>query len=287
MDQNGCYVKMKNTMESLSPTEQRIASFILEDPNSVIGMPIDMLAGQCGTSKASVVRLCKSLGYKGYKQFCIELAADLAVNSQSKYTYEDIHPGDDLRSIMESVCRNNIKTIEESMAVIDFASIEKAVHVIAKAPRVDFYGLGTSGLVANDAQNKFLRINKVSFSTSDPHLQILSAASLKPGDVAVLISYSGESKDIFDTLDVIRQAGATSVSITRYGPNTLSRKADINLHTSAQESFVRSGAMSSRIGQLNLVDMLYTAVASHEYAHVKEHLDRTLKSSRKKHGYVK
>ena len=284
MEQNGCYVKMKNTLDTLPPTERRIARYILGDPESVIGMPIDMLATKCATSKASVVRLCKSLGYRGYKQFCIELASDLAVSSHIKYTYEDVHPGDDLRSIVENVCQNNIRTLQESMAVMDLAALDTAVQAITAAPRVDFYGLGTSGIVAIDAQNKFLRINKVSFASADPHLQILSASSLRPGDVAVLISYSGETRDIFDTLAIVRESGATSVSITRYGPNRLSRQADISLYTSSQESFIRSGAMSSRIGQLNVVDMLYTAVVSNEYDAVKEHLDRTLRSSRSKHG---
>jgi DNA-binding MurR/RpiR family transcriptional regulator len=284
MEQNGCYVKMKNTLDALPPTERRIASYILDDPESVIGMPIDLLATKCATSKASVVRLCKSLGYRGYKQFCIELASDLAVNSHIKYKYDDVHPGDDLRSIVESVCHNNIRTLQESMAVMDLASLEKAVQAITAAPRVDFYGLGTSGIVAHDAQNKFLRINKISFASADPHLQILSASSLRPGDVAVLISYSGETRDIFDTLAVVRESGATTVSITRYGPNKLSRQVDISLYTSSQESFIRSGAMSSRIGQLNVIDMLYTAVVSNEYETVKEHLDRTLRSSRSKHG---
>lgn len=284
MDASGCYIKIRDSLDMLSPAEKRIAGFILDFPDETINMPIEELANRSSTSKSSVVRLCKTLGYKGYKQLCVALAADMALTNRESMNYTDIHPKDSVQSIIRSVCQNNIKTLENSMNVLDIGEMEKAVEAITKAKRVDFYGVGNSGLVAYDAQNKFLRINKVSVTSSDPHLQILSAASLQKEDVAVLISYSGESNDIFDTLNVIKRTGATTIGITRYGSNRLSRMVDIRLQTSSMESFVRSGAMSSRIGQLNIIDMLYTAVASREYSHVKKHLDETMMYTRRKRG---
>ena len=120
-------------------------------------------------------------------------------------------------------------------------------------------------------------------SSSDPHNQILAATSLTKGDVAVLISYSGNTKDILETADVARQTEATLISITRYGKNPLSERADIRLYSSSSEPLIRSGAMGSRIGQLTVVDILYTAVVSREYDSVKHHLDKTRLTSSRKH----
>lgn len=282
MEMSGCYVRIRDSLDTLSPAEMRIAKFIVEYPEETINMPIEELATRSEVSKSSVVRLCKTLGYRGYKQLCVALSADLALSNRENLKYSDIHPNDSIQSIIRNVCQNNIRTLEYSASVLDPAEMERAVQAIVKAKRVDFYGVGNSGLVAYDAQNKFLRIKKVSVATSDPHMQILSAAGLTKDDVAVLISYSGESRDIFDTLSVVRETGATAIGITRYGPNRLSKLVDIRLQTSSTESFVRSGAMSSRIGQLNIIDILYTAVASVEYENIKKYLDETMSYTRRK-----
>ena len=134
-----------------------------------------------------------------------------------------------------------------------------------------------------DAHNKFVRIHKLSMSSSDPHDQLLCATSLQKGDVAVLISYSGDTKDILETAEVIQKTDATLISITCYSKNPLSQKADINLFSSSSETLIRSGVMGQRIGQLTIIDILYTAVVSRLYGSVKIHLDETRLLSARKH----
>lgn len=278
----GCYLRLKESIDTLSNSEKRIAEFVTDFPYEAISMPIEQLAQACSTSKSSVVRLCKSLGYRGYKEFCMQMNADLVNSSPEDCTYRDILPRDDLRSIAENVTANNIKSLENTLGILDYDELERAVSVMQKARRIDFYGCGNSGLVALDAQNKFMRINKISSAQIDPHTQILAAANLVEGDVAVLISYSGETRDILETMDIVRRSGATSISITRYGKNPLSERTDIRLHTTSLETLIRSGATGSRIGQLNIIDILFSAVASREYAQVKTYLDRTSLAHRKK-----
>lgn len=280
---SGCCLRIKELMNSLTPKEQQIAAFILDYPNDVINMSIDELASACGTSTSSVVRLCKSLNYSGYKELCRMLSTDLALSQNEVITYNDVRPGDSVDSIVRSVCMSNMKAIENTMSILDIGELEKAVNAIIKADRVDFYGIGTSGLVALDAYNKFLRINKISMSSADPHEQILTATSLKKGDVAVLISYTGDTKDILETADIIKKTEATIISITRYSKNLLSERSDIRLYSSSSETLIRSGAMGSRIAQLTVIDILYTAVTSHEYEKVKKYLDKTRLVSSRKH----
>lgn len=278
----GCCLRLKESYASLSPKEQLVASFILEYPSEVVNMSIEELAVSCNTSTSSVVRLCKSMGYSGYKELCRMLSTDLALGSQ-EITYTDVRPGDSLDSIVRNVCMSSMRAIENTMTMLEGEELGRAVDALCAARRIDFYGVGTSGTVALDAHNKFLRINKLSIASADPHVQILSATSLKPGDVAVLISYTGETRDILETHDIVRQTGATTITLTRYGKNSLSDKADIRLFSSSSETMTRSGATGSRIGQLTVVDVLYTAVASRLYDEVKPYLDKTrLTSGRKR-----
>ncbi|HHY82958.1 MAG TPA: MurR/RpiR family transcriptional regulator [Clostridiales bacterium] len=280
---SGCCLRLKELMESLSPKEQQVASFIIEYPNEVISMSIDELASACGTSSSSVVRLCKSAGYSGFKELCRVLSTDLVISQSEAITYNDVRPGDSIESIVHSVCMSNMKSIENTMSLIKVSELEQAVEAIEAAKRIDFYGIGTSGNVAMDAHNKFMRINKISMSSTDPHNQILSASSLQKGDVAVLISYSGDTKDILDTANVVKQTEATLISLTRYSKNPLSERADIRLYSSSSEPLIRSGAMGSRIGQLTVIDILYTAIVSRNYDFVKHYLDRTRLTTSQKH----
>lgn len=277
-----CYLKLKESIGNLSNSEKKVAKYVIDFPQEIVSMPIEQLAQNCGTSKSAVVRFCKSMGYKGYKEFCIQLNADLAQTSPESVTYRDILPKDDLRSIVANVTENNIKSLENTLNILNYDELELAVSAIANAKRVDFYGCGNSGLVALDAQNKFMRINKYSNAQIDPHMQIAAAANLTKGDVAVLISYTGETRDILETMELIKRTGATTISITRYGKNSLSEMAQIKLFTPSLETLIRSGAKGSRIGQLNLIDIIFSAVASREYSEIKIYLDRTSFAYRKK-----
>lgn len=279
-----CRFKLKEMLNSLTSKEKAIAQYIIDCPEETVKMSITDLAQTCNTSISTVVRLCKTAGYNGYKDFCRDLSIDIAQSPAiSSEEYGDILSGSSVESIINAVCSNNMTAIENTMAVLDQKELEKAVSAICAARRVDFYGIGSSGHVAMDAYNKFVRINKLSMSTVDPHQQILNASQLSEDDAAVLISYSGDTKDILETADVVKQSGATLISLTRYSKNPLSKLADICLYSSSSEALIRSGAMGSRIGQLTIIDILYTAVASFEYTQVKAQLDKTRLAAAKKH----
>ncbi len=273
----GCLIKIMEAMDSLTPSERKIAHIILNYSDEVIGMSIKEIAEKSNTSKAAVIRLCKTLKYKGYRDFAINLASDVASQKVEENTYTDIKAGDDLDTIIKNVCHINKKSIDDTFMVLDAQEVGKAVDTIHKAKRIDFYGVGASGVIALDAQQKFMRINKYSNAFSDIHLQLTAAANMSKGDVAVIISYSGETKDVIDTMLAAKQSGATIISITKYGENTLSKAADIKLFLSSPETTMRSGAMGSRIAQLNIIDIIFSGVASIEYQYIKKYLDRTHK----------
>jgi len=273
----GCLVKLREVFDDLKPSEKKVARYILNYTDEVVGMPIGELAERSGVSKAAVVRLSKTLGFSGYRDFAIEIAGDMASQKPDGNEYTDIQPGDKLETIIKNVCLNNKKAIDDTLQVLDQGEVKKAVEAVHKAKQINFYGVGASGIVALDASQKFMRINKFCQAYTDPHLQVTAAANLMKGDVAFAISYSGETKDILESARVAKQSGAIIIAVTKYGKSTLSETADIKLFLSSPETTMRSGAMASRIAQLNMIDIVFSGVASMEYRQIKKNLDRTYK----------
>lgn len=278
---NSIIVKIREIYNDLNTTEQKIASYILDNPDDILHASIANIVERAGTSQAAVVRFCKTLGYNGFKDIKRSLTEEILAmargDENKEESYSDIKGSESTIALIEKVTTNNIKSIEDTRRLMDFSAIEQAMDAIIKSGRVDFYGVGASGLVALDAQQKFSRIGRNCNASVDPHVQITLAANLKPGDVAVMISYSGMTRDIIDTLTVAKESGATIIAVCKYGKSRLASKADIVLHTCSPEITVRSGAMGSRIAQLTIIDMLFTGVAGHNVKGLQKALNRSYK----------
>lgn len=274
----GSLIKIREILRELSPSEKKVAQFILNRPSEISGLSIGELAQNSKSSEATVVRLCKILGFNGYKDFKISITKDMVLNDtreNSEKQYSDVEPGDDLKTIVQNISNNNKESIDDTLKILSFEKLQKAIDAIISANRIDFYGVGASYLIAYDAFQKFSRINKIVTAHSDPHMQIASASNLIKGDVAFAISYSGNTKDTYDSIRVAKESKAITISITKYGQNSISELCDINLFVSAPEITIRSGAMSSRIAQLNVIDILFAAVASKQFDEVKKYLQNT------------
>lgn len=270
------FIKLRELHNSMTPIERTILEYILENRDEIPQLSIKDLAKRSGTSDASVLRFCKTLGYRGYRDFIVGVSASLASSAgkeQSEYT--DIRPGDNLATIIDNISFTNCKSIQDTMSVIDRKAIARAVELLKTANRIDFYGVGASGLVCMDAQQKFSRIGKTCFAYIDGHSQLTAASLLHADDVAVFVSNSGDTFEILDTLSVVKPTGATTIAITRYAKSDLANEADIVLSISTPEITIRSGAMGSRIAMLDIVDILFAGVASADYANVKKYLTKT------------
>ncbi|TLS50919.1 MurR/RpiR family transcriptional regulator [Paenibacillus antri] len=281
---NGGLVRIREVIDQVNPSERKVAAYILEHPQDMIEQSVAQLAANSGASQAAIVRLCKSLGVKSYQELKLKVAGDLQErkHESSATGYSDIQPNDSIQSIIESVSNNNIQSIRDTVKIVDAAAVERAVAALNGAKRIFFFGVGASNLIAMDAQQKFLRINKTSLSFPDPHVQLTSAVTMTADDAAVGISYSGETSEIIRALTIAKEHGATTISITKYGDNTVSRTADIPLFTSSTETEIRSGAMASRISQLNVVDILYIGVASRNYDSAVTYLEESRRAIRQR-----
>ncbi|MGQ9631646.1 MAG: MurR/RpiR family transcriptional regulator [bacterium] len=276
----GCLARLRGVYPSLNPAEMKVADFILKDPEAVIRLSITEVAEKSDTSEATVVRVSQLIGYQGFQELKIVLARDLG--GSFRYIHEEIKRGDSASAIAEKVFQGNIQAIRDTLDILDRGEFERAIDAIRKAHHVDFYGVGTSGFVALDAQNKFLRIKIPSRAFIDPHSQAMSAALLDKGDVAVGISHSGSTKDIVDALSIAKSAGATTICITNYTHSPIIKVADIKLYTASRETTFRSGAITSRIAQLSIIDALFLGVAMSRYDETIEYLERTTEAVKAK-----
>ena len=273
---NSVELRIRDAKPTMTRVERAVAEYVEPRLAMVRGMSIKQLAQNSRTSEASVLRFCKTLGYSGYRDFSLSLSAALGSEREDEERrYTDIRPGDSLDTIIENVSFNNRRSIEETLAVLDREEMARAVALVCGAPRVDWYGLGASGLVCADAEQKFMRINKRCQAFVDGHSIQTAAVLLQPGDVAVLVSNSGTTSDILDALELVQAAGAKSIAMTRYSKSPLALGADVVLRISTPEVTFRSGAMGSRIAMLNLVDILFSGVASAQYEQIKGCLART------------
>lgn len=255
----GGLLRLRSIYPSLTAAEQRAAGYILENPGEIIHLSITELAELAQTAEATIFRLCKRLGYRGFQAFKIALASDLVDPVQN--IHEDVQPDDDMLTIAQKVFQSNVQCLQETLKIQEQAALEQAVELLATARRVEFYGSGGSGAVALDAYHKFMRTGIWCQAYNDAHLQVMAAALLGPQDVAVGISHTGANKDVYEALKIARKSRAKTIGITNFMKSPLTTVADICLFTSARETRFRSEAMSSRISQLALIDALVVGVS--------------------------
>lgn len=269
-------LKLREQSRLFSTTEQEIAAHILENPRLVVDMSIHQLAKHTFSSAASIIRLCHHTGYSGYKEFRKAVTYELAMREQTKKVEQkEIARSDSLQDIIDKITYANIVSLEETRELLDEAVLKACVKLIRQARVIYLFGLGASLCAAKDAYLKFLRLNRICVINEDWHSQLLQAKNAGPEDLGIVISYSGATTEVIECMKVMKENKTPIVAITRCVNSPVSELADQKLYTTANESIFRSGAMSSRISQLNIIDVLYTALANEEYEASLEQLSRT------------
>lgn len=269
---------IQESIHTFKPTEKKAAEYILKNPEEVVNLSIQKLAEKAKVSEATIIRLSRSLKCKGFQDLKLKIAYDLAKYENEKSLYEDIPSDGSIKSVIQSVSQNNIQSIQNTLQVLSEEEVEKAVKLIAKARKVAVYGIGASGIIAQDFKQKLTRINVWCEAAFDGDTQVTISANLSKHDVAFGISYSGQTKDVIESLKVAKENGASIISLTKSGDNPVASLADVRLNTTSLERNVRSGATSSRIAQLNVIDILFLGVTKSNQNRNIEALERTRKA---------
>lgn len=259
---------------ALSPKEQSIASFVLAHPQETVQMTITELAERSGGSTATISRFCRLFLPGGFSEFKTRLAADL-VQSPPPQSYQDIVAGNSIERIAATLEAGLLRSVAETTRSLDLKEVQRAVEALNRARQIDLYGVATSGVVAQDFYQKLIRIGKRAVMFTDSHMQLTSASALTADDVALAVSYSGETPETVKALRSAAESGATVISLTKFGANTLAGIASIRLYTSNLEAGLKRGDMASRITQLHVLDILFTAMISSNF---EEYVPRLEKS---------
>jgi RpiR family carbohydrate utilization transcriptional regulator len=254
--------RIRASIPALPPAEQRVARLLLSDPRSFASLPVGTLAERASVSKPTVVRFCRSVGYDGLADFKLKLAG--SVSEGVPFIHRSVDVDDKTSDVLVKVIDNTVAAFLKYRNEASTVAIEKAVEALAATyktgRRIEFYGVGTSGIVAQDAQHKFFRLGVNTIAYSDGHMQVMSATMLGPGDCVVVISNSGRTRDLMDACDIARKNGATTIVMTATG-SPLAAAGHIHLSADHPEGYDRYSPMVSRLLHLVIIDVLATAVA--------------------------
>jgi DNA-binding MurR/RpiR family transcriptional regulator len=277
-------VRARGLLPSLSPAEQRVARVVIEEAWTAATLTITELAKRAQTSETTVIRFCRTMGFTGYPQLRLTLAAEAGRSHEDgvpeKAIGGDISPSDDLTDVVKKIAFADARAIEDTAVQLDVAVLKRVVDAVAVARRVDIYGVGASAFVAQDFQQKLHRIGRVAYAWSDLHIALTSAALLDQRDVAFGISHTGTT---LDTIEAFREAGrrgALTVALTNFPKSPITKVADLVLTTAARETTFRSGAMASRLAQLTVVDCVFVGVAQRTYPQTRAALEATYEAVR-------
>lgn len=252
--------KIRSVYNQFTKAEKKVADYILMNPKKVLFMSISDLAEACEVGDTSVFRFCKTMNVKGYQEFKMLLSLSMRATGgegQSFCVERDISLDDDLAELTKKVLATNISALQETWSLIDQEQLSSAITTLHEAKRILFFGVGASMLTAMKAMNKFLRIEPKSYCVQDAHMQAMLAANMTSEDVAVLFSYSGATKALVNIAELAKQAGASTIAITRFVKSPLTEYADQVFLCGANEGPLQGGSTSAELSQMFLVDVMY------------------------------
>jgi RpiR family carbohydrate utilization transcriptional regulator len=249
---------IRTQLDSLSKSEKRVALAVLENPALTISENITALAKSAQVSEPTVVRFCRAIGYDGWHEFKLKLAQSLALAPPGA---DQPALQDDLAvDLVNKICSRSINALLDLRNNLDTEAVQRALDVLARSSKIEFYGQGTSGIVAADAQHKFFRSGVPTVAYTDPHIHSIAAALLEPGDTVVAISQRGSSTALLRSVQIARQRGADIIVLAPSGTQlaelaTVMVAIDLSFNTDPYTP------ISARLAHLVVIDILAVGLA--------------------------
>lgn len=274
--ENVVLLTIKKAYTTLSDYEKRVADFVLANADETLNLTVANLAKQTQVSEPTVIRFCRKLNFTGYQEFKIALAkGDVYGGETLKVIHEEVTPQDSVREISSKVISSHILAMQQTMAMINYERLEQFIGLILRAGHLDFFGLGGSGTVAMDVENKFLRTGINTRCCIDAHIQLIWTALRDKNDVIVIFSNSGTTRHFVKVMELARKNGVKLVLITSGSNTVLTRLADITFQIHASETSHKKEPSSSRIAMLAIMDVVATAIALEKQSDYIENIYKT------------
>lgn len=249
---------LRTQLDSLSKSERKVALAVLKNPNLAVAENITALARNAQVSEPTVVRFCRTIGYDGWQEFKLKLAQALALALPGA---NESPAQDDLAAdLVNKICSRSINTLLDLRNNLPSAAIQRALDILANSNKIEFYGQGSSGMVAADAQHKFFRSGVPTVAYSDPHIHSISATLLQKGDTVVAISQRGNSTALLRSVQLARKTEADVIALTPSGSPlaemaTLLVPIDLSFNTDPYTP------ISARLAHLVVIDILAVGLA--------------------------
>jgi DNA-binding MurR/RpiR family transcriptional regulator len=256
--QSGVLIRLRGLYPSLKTALQKVANVILEQPEMAIYASVSEVASMSGVSEATVMRFCRTLGFKGFQDFKIALAREMVTPQR---VLPEVAAEDTPAAVVRKMFEANMAALQDTLEVLDLKAVEEAARLLLKARRLMFAGVGSSASMAAYACNWFFRLGLDVHWYGDGLRMMMAASLMTPEDVAVLISLSGSTREVVETARLAREAGARVVGITSNSLSPLARAVDLVLLTASRGGGPPQEAMVSRVCQVSLIDGLVTLVA--------------------------
>lgn len=276
MTKSSPIILITSIYKSLTKAEQKVADFVMSDMKEAVYSSVTDLAEKSGVGETTVIRFCRKLGYRGYQEFKLAVAQNLA--SPDEHVHGKIEDHDNLEVVARKITTQNTHALENTLNLLQGQGLEKAVDKIINANRLYFFGIGSSGITALDATHRFMRFGYNVNHSSDSHVMAMNAALVSDKDVVLGVSTSGSTKDVVDAIRIAKENNAFVICITNHARSPITHYADIILLAASKESPLQGGAFASKIAQLHLLEILTTIVALKEKEKTFHSIEQTAKA---------
>ena len=252
---HGCALKLQAVYHDLSPAETRAADYLLAHPEDIHDLSIVDFADRAGCSEATIVRLSKHVGYEGYPELKAEFKP--GEDGAGLFEYRGLRPDDLPGEVRRKIFSAAAQGIEDTASVLDPAAYDAALRALCGARGIMFCGIGNAAVAAQEAYFRWVRIGFPATFASDNDLQLVFASQLKPKDVLVAVSHTGQTRTLLDVVREARKRGATVVAITNFPSSALAGLAEHVLQTAVFTSYISGEIMSKRVAQLCIIESLF------------------------------
>lgn len=264
--------------DKLTIKENEIAEYILENMNEVLKMTSAELAKRAGVGQSSVIKFIKKIGFNKYGDFKIQLSKELEnekIYKIKETIHSQIYVDDSLENIATKTLNEITKALEKTIGNIDYRYFETVIELIKKSKKILIIGSGMSSIVARDLEMKFIKINIEAVHYESSHMQLMRLATMDSKDLVIAISHRGETEDVIDVIKKAKKKNINVLSITSIGKNTVSDLSNYNLKIISDENIFRSSAISSRMAQLILNDIIFLRLTQEDYEKAKNYIEES------------
>lgn len=263
--------QIRNTINQLTQTEQKIASFVLACPDEVTHMTANELATRCETVASAIIRFCKSIGVDGFSKLKILLAKELGSETHNE-KLPAFNKEDDTETVFRKVFNSGIRTLSDTLGMLDFKNINEIAKKICNAKRIFVFGIGTSSVIAIDASYRFSQFGFQAYAYTDVLFMNVMASNMTCDDVAIGVSHSGTTKVVIDAMRHAKDAGAITIAISSFAKSILCNENDYKISVYADEKNYPVEAVSARMAHMCIIDALMMTLATMKYDDFSEHI---------------